>query len=673
MPKLKKLFNPVSIGKVALKNRIVMLPMVPGGAKDYHITDDVIEFYNKVAKGGTGLIIVGACMVPDLSGTNPSYDSTPRCPGIFSDDLVPGLQRLTNSVHELGSKIGAQLEIHYEWRASKDRPLECVGASDGPSGPGLPPARALTVDEIHQIVNEYGEAAKRAREAGFDMVEIHPGIGYLLGRFLSPYSNKRTDQYGGTLDNRMRLILEVIASIHAKAGNDYPCTCRISAIDFMEGGNTLEDGKIIAGRLQEAGVAAINVQVGFHESPQPLIHRWVSPGAFVYVAHEIKKVVSIPVIAGYRINDPFLAENIVAAGKADLAGMARALIADPDLPNKARKGRFEDIRYCICCCRCLDDIREGKPITCSVNAEIGRPEIKPSSVKKKVLIIGGGPSGMEAARVAALRGHEVILCDANPGLGGLIRLASVLNSELEKWAKYLKRQVQKLPIEVRLGSMVTLASLKELKPDVLVIAGGGQYPTLDIPGIDCENVISGHDIIEMVNGRPTRKGLLWWLACLFLPRFYNPRLVRRAMRLNFPIKKRVVIIGGGFAGCELAEVLAENGKQVTILEKSTRIGYDIGMTERWVVRRRLAELKVGLETDVTYMEITHEGVNFSQKDSVRFVNTDTVLLAEKLVSNHKLAQELNLKAPAVYMVGDCAEPGRIREAVASGFCIGSEI
>ncbi len=673
MPKLQKLFNPASIGKVDLKNRIVMLPMVPGGARDYRTTEEVVEFYGKVAKGGTGLIIVGSCMVSDLAGSSPSYESTPRCPGIFSDDLIPGLEKLTATVHQLGSKISAQLEIHYEWRANKEAPLESVGASDVPSGPGIPPSRALTIDEIQQIVREYGEAARRARKAGFDMVEIHAGIGYFLSRFLSSYSNKRTDQYGGSLENRMRFLLEVIASIRSKAGSDYPYTCRISGDEFLEGGNTLQDARKIAVSLQEAGVAAVSVQAGWHESPRPLVQRWVPPGAFVYLAHEVKKVVSVPIIAGYRIADPFLAEKILVSGKADFVGMARPLIADPEFPDKVRTGRFDDIRYCVCCCRCLDDIREGKPIACSVNAEIGRPEIKPSSVKKKVLVIGGGPSGMEAARVAALRGHQVTLCDANPRLGGLIQLASVVNSELEKWAKYLKRQVQKLPIEARLGSKVTLATLEELKPDILVLAGGGEYPKLDIPGIDGENVISGHDISEMVNGRPTRKGLFWWLACLFLPRFYDPRLVRWAMRFDFPIKKRVAIIGGGFAGCELAEVLAEKGKQVTILEKSTRMGYDIGLTERWVARLKLRELRVGIETNVAIIEITPKGVRFNQKDQVKFVECDTVIMAEKLVPNYRLPSELKGNVPTAYKVGDCAEPGRIREAVASGFHIGSEV
>ena len=673
MTSLQRLFESTRIDSVHLKNRIVMLPMVPGGARDYRITDDVVEFYRRVAKGGTGLIIVGSCMVSDLTGTSPSYDSTPRCPGIFSDDLIPGLERLTTTVHELGGKISAQLEIHYEWRANKETALESVGASDVPSGPRIPPSRALTIDEIQQIVKEYGEAARRAREAGFDMVEIHSGIGYLLNRFLSSYSNKRTDHYGGTLENRMRLLLEVIASVRNKAGSDYPYTCRISADEFMEGGNILEDTRRIAVSLEETGVAAISVQAGWHESPRPLTQRWVPPGAFVYLAHEVKKVVGIPIIAGYRIADPFLAESIVASGKADFVGMARALIADPEFPNKAREGRFDDICYCTCCCRCLDDILEGKPIACSVNAEVGRPEAKPALVKKKVLVIGAGPSGMEAARVATLRGHQVTLCDTNPRLGGLILMASVVNSELEKWAEYLKRQVQKLPIEVRLRTRATATLLKELKPDVVVLAGGGVYPDLEIPSINSKNVISGHDISEMVNGRSARRGLLWQLARLFLLYFYSPGFVRWAMRLNFPIRKRVVIIGGGFAGCELAEVLAEKGKQVTILEKSARIGSDIGINERWVVRRRLRELKVGLETNVTSMEITHKGVKFSQKDLVKFVNAGTVLLAEKLVSNHKLVAQFEWKAPAVYVVGDCAEPGWTREAVASGFRIGSEV
>lgn len=667
------LFKPINIGNVKIKNRVMMLPMAGGDARDYVTTPEVVDFYEKRARGGTGLIIIGGCMVTDFRGAIPSYTSVAQNPGIFSDDLLPGLRRLTEAAHKHGCKIGAQLSLQYEWRSGPDAPIESVGPSSGPSAPHIPPMRELSVAEIKQIIQEYAGAAIRARHAGFDLVEIHAGIGYFLNRFLSSYSNKRTDEYGGSLQNRMRFLLEVIDAVHKQAGDDYPCTCRISADEFMEGGNTLADTLQIAPDLEKAGVCALNIQAGFHESARPLIQKWTPQGAYAYLAEAVKKVVNIPVIAGYRIVSPQIAEKIVSGGQADMIGMARALIADPEWANKVFAGKKDDICSCICCCRCLDDRRDGNVITCSVNTQVSKPDWKPADVKKKVLVVGGGPSGMEAARIAALRGHEVTLYDENPRLGGLTLLASVLNPELEDWVKYIKKQLKSLPIQIKLKSRVTTATINELRPDVVVLSAGGVYPAVSVPGAKSNKVLSGHDIMDITNGRRVAKGLIWEMGALVLPHIYSPSLMRWALGLNFPVKNRVVIIGGGFAGCELAEVLTEKGHKVTMLEKSSRIGSDVGMTERWWVKILLKQLEVDILTNTVVEEITSRGVRIRTGDASREIDADTIITAEKLAANSKIFGEISKGASEIYPIGDCNDPGRIREATSSGFRIGCEI
>ncbi|MGV8057358.1 MAG: FAD-dependent oxidoreductase [Smithellaceae bacterium] len=673
MESVSRLIEPIEVGGVKLKNRMALLPMSTEDSRDYVVTPEVVAFYESMARGGAGLIIVGAMIVTDLRGTHPAYESTPKCPGIFSDELIPNMRKLTEAVHKHGAKICAQVDLHYEWRKGPDAPVESVGPSAGPSAPHIPPARELTVDEIHQIVGQFGDAGRRARDAGFDMVELHPGIGYFLSRFLSSYSNKRTDEYGGTALKRLRIVLDIIEDIKKKAGADYPITVRFSAEDYMPGGNTLADALEIAPALEKAGVCLLNVQVGFHEAPKAMIQRWTPQGAFLYVTEAIKKVVKIPVIAAYRLVDPVIGNQAIVDGKTDMIGMARALIADPELPNKVMAGKIDDVNPCICCCRCLDDVREGKPMTCSVNAQRGKAELKPASAKKKVLVIGAGPGGMEAARVAALRGHKVTLCDENPRLGGLVLLAAVLNPELVKWSNYLRRQVTKLPIDIKLKTKVTPAMVSAMKPDVVVVAAGGVYPTFKIPGADSNKVLSGHDIMDMANGRPVAKGILWQLASIFAPMMYSPSLFRWGLGLPWPIGKKVVVVGGGFAGCELAEVMSEKGRDVTIVEQTSKIGEDIGMTERWYVKILLKEHKVKTLTNTVVEAITSEGVRVRSGESTTVLPADTVITAAKLTANSKLYDEFKGKAPNVYAVGDFANPGRIREAMSSGFQIGSEI
>lgn len=692
MTQLTHLFSPIKIGSLELKNRIVMTCANASGGGGEH----VLQYYAERARGGCGLLIVGGMYTYDTgtgrtfyggrSDVTPEEDRAIREFALYGEELLPFLKKFTDTMHEGGAKVCAQLLMTYEWKhdwkKNKKGDTELVSATDGYKPARLGVARGLKTEEIRQIIGEWGDAALIAKKAGFDAIEIHAGIGYFLNQFLSPHTNKRSDDYGGSPEKRRRMLMEIIADCRKKAGNDYPIIVRISAEDFMEGGNKLEDTKPIAIELEKAGVAAIDVETGWHESSTPMVQQWVKPGQYVYLAEEIKKVVKIPVMTAYRIWDPKHADKIVADGKADLVGMARALVADPELPNKALNDQFYDINYCIACCRCLDTAISHECPSCAVNARVGREavyQIRLARERKKVLVIGGGPSGMEAARVAAQRGHKVTLCDRNHHLGGALLLAQILNPELPKFLRYMVRQVKTMPVEVRLGADVDAGYIDKMKPDVVVVAAGGVPPAVDIPGADLPNVLSSHDMLEAMRRAPMRGGpinrIMWLFGSRVLQRMQeNPDRLHDMLKLPFPFRKNVVIIGGGFSGCELADVLAELGKKVTILEKSKRLGYDIGITTRWVVLMRLWGFKVQMEKNVKVVEITKKGVKAVIDDKERFFDADTVVLTLPLAMDDTLAKQIEAKGYKVYRVGDCAASGgRIMEAVAAGFRAGYEI
>ena len=637
MTELKNLFQPIKVGKLELKNRIVFLPVMTGYGADDMVTERLKTFYAERARGGAALLTTGIIMPSSLGRPLPGMT------GIYHERFIPGLRQLTDVVHAQGAKIAAQIGLQYYWAKEEGAPTEEVAPSEVATRRG-PPPRALTSEEIHQMVDEFSQGARRARDAGFDAIEFHCGIGYMINRFLSPCTNKRSDEYGGSLENRMRFLLEIIESSKRKAGADYPIICRMSGDEFMEGGHTLEDSKKLASILEKAGVHCLNIQAGWHECPRPLVHMSVTRGAFVYIAEEIKKVVDVPVVAAYRINDPILAEEILAQGKADLIGMARPLIADPELPNKAREGRFDDIRPCIACGHCLDSIMEGNPMACAVNARAGREAeytIEPAKRSKKVFVMGAGPAGMEAAAVAAKRGHEVTLFEKMDRLGGNLLLASVPSYkwEVSNLTRYLETQLRKSGAKVRLGEEVSAKSIEEGKPEVVISATGATPIIPDLPGVAGKNVVSA---LEVLTGEKD-------------------------------VGRRVIVVGGGMVGCETADFLAEKGKEVTILEMLERVGADIGRTSRWVVLGRLRDAGIRMETKVNVVEITDKGVRASREGAAEFFEGDSVVLAVGLKPNKELTQKLEGKVAALYSMGDCVEVQRIAQAIEGGFRVAREI
>jgi len=644
---LKKLFEPIKIGGLELKNRIKMPAMVIGMIeKDGSITNRMKAFYTERARGGVALMGM-TC--------SPTKLILSHMLSLYDDRFVPDLMELTRVCHDNGAKVYAQLGVGYSW-AFGDSPVKFISPSGitATGRPGTPfrlggPLEAtmpetLSIAEIHQMVESYGDAAKRARQAGFDAVEFIASVGYTISQFLSPLTNKRTDEYGGSLKNRMRFLLEIIDNATKKAGKDYTFTCRISGADLLdEEGYSLEDTKSMAIMLEESGIDELDVMAGWHNARVPMIQQSVPQGAWVYLAEAIKKTVRIPVAAGTQIQDPVIAEQVLEQDKADMVYMARALIADPELPNKAKLGCLGDIRPCINCCRCMEAV-DSPPVPCSVNARMGRetefPDGKSSARGKSVLVIGSGPAGMEAARVAATRGHQVTLWEAGTKLGGNLLLATIPphKQELECFLKYLVNQLQLLEVKIEMEKHARVEDIIKGTFNEIIVATGSQPIIPDIQGIDSPDVMTAAEVLQ---GKPTGQNVL--------------------------------VVGAGMVGCETAEFLLAQGKTVTLVEKLSRIAQDIGPTTRWVVVKRIKDSSIKLLTKTSLIGITEKGALTEQEDKKEELQADTIILAVGMTPNRQLARELEQAGFHPHIVGDCAGPGKILEAVHAGWNTGCKI
>jgi 2,4-dienoyl-CoA reductase (NADPH2) len=646
MNKLKMLFEPIKVGQVELKNRIICLAMGTGmKICDGEITPQLINFYAARVSGGASSVFL------PLVAMYPGADFNQMMPGAYEDKFLPGMRAMVKAIHAQDAKAGAQMFMMDDhWARRRGAPTEVVGPSDIPK-PRNPVPRPLTVEEIEEIVDSYAGSAKRARDSGFDMVEFHFGIGFLVAKFISPLTNNRTDEYGGSLEKRMKLPLDIVAAVKKKVGNDYTLSVRFAADELLEGGHTIEEGKKIAELLEKAGVQLLNPQPGWTESPVPMVQMSVPLGRWVYLPENIKKVTNVPVIACTRINDPIMSEEILTSGKADLIGMARPLLADPELPNKAKKGRFEDIRTCIACCYCMDrphgdmrNVLNNLPVLCSINAQCGREGIytvERAPKPKRIAVVGGGPAGLEAARVASLRGHRVTLYEKDNRLGGLLNLAKIPphKEELLNLIKYLSRQVEKNGVRVKLGEEFTEATLERDKPEVVILATGSVPLVPKIAGVENSNVVGFADVLTGAR----------------------------------EVDDRVIIVGGGMVGCEAAEFLHAKGKQVTILEMLPRVGDDIGVTNRFAIMGRLRAAGIKMQANTKAMKITEKGVEATRDGAAEFFEGDTVVLATGMMANDKLAKQLEGKVGALYFIGDCVKAHKIEDAIESGFRIASQI
>lgn len=617
-----------------LRNRLVMPPMVTQYAsREGSVTDRTRNYYAARAAGGVGLIIVEATYV-DKAG-----HAFANQLAISDDKFIPGLSSLVQAIHKEGAKVAIQL--HHGGRLAKSElsGRQPVAPSPVASSEGEIP-KELSVEEIRKVVTNFADASFRAKKAGFDGVEIHGAHGYLIDQFLSRFSNKRRDFYGGDLQHRARFLTEVLNAAKERVGKDFPVWCRINGKEYgVPEGTSLEEGKQIARMAQDAGAAAIHVSASGPQSPIVLTSPTFVPAVIADLAEEIKRAVRVPVIAVGRIT-PEAGEMILAEGKADLVAIGKGLLADANLPIKSAAGRLEDITPCIICMACRDDLRSPAilGIRCQVNAALGKEEeyqISPAKKAKKIMVIGGGPAGMEAARVAALRGHQVVLYEKRSQLGGQLIQAAIPphKDRIEPLIRYFQTQLKKLGVRIELGKEATAHTVEEIKPEVVVCATGIRATVPEIPGLSQVHVVQAGDVLEG----------------------------------KVEVGKRVVVMGGESVGCETAEFLAEKGKTVTVTRRGPEMALKVETVLRPFFLGRLREKGVTLLTGIRYTEITPEGLVVTTKDGQRrVIEADTIVLAAGSTPDKALYEEIKGRVPEVYLAGDCLEPRKIREAIGDG-------
>jgi len=638
------MFEPVKIGPLEVKNRFVVPAMVANYVEaDGLATERLMAYHEEKAKGGWGLIIVEDYPVMEKAG------GFKTLPGLWHDGQIESHSRLTERVKAYGAKIFAQ--IYHAGRAtcSAITGEQCVAPSPYPDPVIGETPIELTHEMIDDIVAHFADTALRAKKAGFDGIELHGAHGYLLGQFMSPFSNKRTDIYGGTILNRARFALEVIAKIKEKVGDDFPICYRMSVNEFVEGGLTTEDNKVVAILLEEAGVHMIHCSNSVYATagefgipPAAMKHAWSSD-----ITAAIKSVVSIPVITVGRVNDPLIAESVVVSNKADLVAMGRASLADPHLPNKAKEGRFEDIIRCIGCMQgCIGKNGIGLPVQCLVNPRTGREseiQIETATKQKKVVVVGGGIAGMEAAITASMRGHEVHLYEQSSKLGGQWLLAAVPPSkeELNTLTVWQMRQLEKLGVGIHLNTGFTVGTADDLQADAIIVATGAEPVIPKIPGYDNKHVMTANEVLagyDQVGGN-------------------------------------IVVVGGGLVGTETAAHLANHGAKVTLVEMAGEIAKDTEPGVRLFLMRDIEKHGVQVLTNTVVKEIRTDSVvvEGSDKDLSVLKDIEKVVLAIGSKPNNMLLEQLKGKVEQLEVIGDASSVRRALEAVEEGFMKGLSI
>ncbi len=656
-----RLFEPLKISDMEISNRIVMPAMHLNLADNGFISNKLIDFYIERAIGGVGLLIVGGCYV-DIYGKG-----LPSMIAVDDDKYLPKLTEFTELIHKARDDIKVCCQLYHGGAYAFPQIIgkQPIAPSAVYSNFSKITPREMTMEDIQREQRAFVDAADRAKKSGFDAVEICANAGYLMDQFISPKTNKRADKYGGELENRLRFPLETIEAMRARV-EDFPIGYRISGDDFVPGSNTYKEKAIIAGELGKY-LDYFNVTGGWHETKTPQLTMDVPNGCYTYLAENIKKNVSIPIFSSNRINDPILAEKVLLAGKADAICIGRGLIADPYLPNKAKDDDVRDIMTCVACNQgCFDNVFRMMPITCLRNARAGkeaRYKIKPLKEKKKVMVIGSGPSGLEAARVASIRGHEVHLFEKDDKIGGLLNLIYIPpgRNEFVKMIDNYSYWIRKYGINLHLELEVTADTVKSLNPDIVLLATGSIPIKPPIPGIDRDNV--------------------FWANDVFLG--------------DAPVGKNNVIIGGGATGIELAIYLAKFGtlsldaldfltfynalepqvaldmrhkgrNKVTVLERLPKLGSILGKTTKWVLLDKADMYGVKFVTSATVTEIGENYVNYTDANSSeqRIDNVDYVYYATGVKSNDTVADEIKqIEGITVKKIGDVRKPQTVLEAI----------
>jgi 2,4-dienoyl-CoA reductase-like NADH-dependent reductase (Old Yellow Enzyme family)/thioredoxin reductase len=638
---MEHLFTPFKIKDRLLKNRIVM----PGLASfliedDGSITDKTVEHYRRRAAGGPAMVIVEACAV-SAEGIVSEHQAR-----IYDDRFLEGLSQIARVMKSEGAVPA--LQIHHGGRQTSIKIIKQKPFAPSP----LPcptitgDVEPLTIRGIQEIVRKFGDAAIRAVEAGFELIEIHGAHGYLINQFLSRFSNIREDEYGGDVAGRSRFAREIVREVRKRVGEDFPISFKISAQEFVPDGLTVDESIEILKELVDEGIDVIQVSAGNDATPEWICQpMFMEKACLADSAARVKETFDIPVMAVGRINDPVVADAIIAEGKADLVCIGRGLLSDPEFPKKAREGRLEDIRICIACNTCMESIFRRGRVECLVNPTLGREkemEFTPASPRKKVMVIGGGPGGLNVAWVAAKRGHQVHLYEKQSALGGQLILGSITNykKELLSLIQFQKTQSEKFGVKCHLNFEVTLDTVKKENPDVIILATGSSPVTPPVPGIE-KPIVS--TFIEVFNG-------------------------------DKPAKRKTVVVGGGAIGCEVALHLSENGCPVTVVEQLPKIGGQLESITKKVVISKMKENGIQVMAGHRLSRVEDHGVLVTdQEGNEVFKEAESVVVSIGNKPDNSLYDKIKSLGIEIYQIGDCLEPRSAKAAIYEGAVIGRAI
>lgn len=642
------LFSPVHIGEIEIKNRVIMPAMILNyHINGYELAEEWYEFYARGARGGAGLICCGATYT-EMAGKQDEHQL-----GADTDEWLPALTRIADTIRENGAKSCLQLNHagRYSWKS-------VTGSHPVAPSPiythytKLVP-RELSIEEIEVVINNFANAALRAKKAGFDAVELLGATGYLISQFMSPLTNDRTDKYGGDFGQRLTFVKELVHAIKDKTGDDYPLMFRISSTDNMEGGLDADDERRVAVKLVEWGVDMLNVTAGWHDSPVHQIGPSVPHGHYVPLAAKIKAVVDIPVSCAFRITGPEHARELIETGQLDMVTMARALLADPEWPNKARTHQDKAIRRCVACCHCFDMAFKRDVMECAVNPELGRKPLEKSENPKNILVVGGGAAGCEAARVLTLRGHQVTLIENSDRLGGKLELAAAAphKEEFLNLIDYFEFEMPNLGVNVLLNT--GFSGIDTSGFDGVVVSTGSRERRIPVRG---------------------EEGIQTYMASEVLLKKVNP-------------EGPVVILGSGLVGGETADLLIEDGIEVSLVDMIPKPFTDMGATLKWVMTGRLRKAGVNMYMESTISEV-HNGYVIVKHDTTAEVENGGVIIrsddqqtripAKSLIfavgysSETHVIAEINAAGLPYYQIGDAIRSRNLRDATFEGYYAGTE-